>query len=106
MVTSNNMSLSSFVFISILLLILLIQVSQAQFWWDQWQMGGRCYGDFEQYSECVSTCADTCDDIRRPNPFKICNMICRRGCDCIRPFVRFNQDPMSPCVHPFQCRFI
>jgi hypothetical protein len=98
------MRLSAFGLILVLLLILSIQISQAQFW-GQWGID-RCYGQFEQYSECASTCPDTCDDIRRPNPFKICDLICRRGCECIRPFIRFDKNPFSPCVHPFQCRFI
>jgi hypothetical protein len=98
------MSLSSFGFISILLLVFSIQVLQAQFWVIP-QMG-QCYGQFERYKECASSCPDTCDDIRRPDPFKICNMICRMGCECIPPFVRLNRDPMSPCVHPRECLFM
>jgi len=98
------MSLSSFGFISIILFVFVTQVSQAQFFGIS--QIGRCYGRFEQYNECASTCPDTCDDIRRPNPGKICTLMCRTGCDCIRPFVRLNQNPMSPCVHPFQCRFM
>ncbi|CAF1042797.1 unnamed protein product [Rotaria sp. Silwood1] len=97
------MSLSSFGFILILLLVLSTELSQAQFWGTS---TGRCWGRFEQYHECASTCPDTCDDIRWPNPAKICNLMCRNGCDCIRPFVRLNKNPMSPCVHPRQCRFM
>ncbi|CAF3714867.1 unnamed protein product [Rotaria socialis] len=97
------MRLSSFAFISILLLVLSSQVVQAQFW-DM--PTGRCWGNFEQYRQCASTCPDTCNDIRWPNPYKICNLMCRMGCECIQPFVRLNENPMSPCVHPRQCRFM
>jgi hypothetical protein len=97
------MSLSLF---ALICLIFSIQNSSGQYWAGGWQTG-QCYGRFEQYNECASTCPDTCEDIRRPNPMKICNLMCRSGCECIPPFVRANQyNSMSPCVHPFQCRFI
>lgn len=86
----------------ILLLICLIPFVRTQFWNPSFQ---QCYGQFEQFNQCASTCPDTCQDILRPNPMKICTMMCRMGCDCIRPFVRLNQYPSSPCVHPFKCRF-
>jgi hypothetical protein len=98
------MSLSSFGFISILLLVFSIQFVHAQYWGVS--NIGRCSGRYERYNECASTCPDTCDDIRRPNPMKICNMMCRMGCDCMPPFVRLNKHSMSSCVHPRQCRFM
>ncbi|CAF2212332.1 unnamed protein product [Rotaria magnacalcarata] len=79
------------------------QVLEAQLWNVP---TGRCWGSFEQYRPCASTCPDTCNDIRWPNPYKICNLMCRIGCDCIQPFVRLNENPMSPCVHPRRCRFM
>jgi len=114
------MSLSSLAMISILLLVLSLPVLQAKRWGPSRGLLliyfirieninifvlGRCWGQFEQYRECASTCPNTCDDIRWPNPAKICPAICRMGCDCIYPYVRLNRNPMSPCVPPQNCRF-
>ncbi|CAF1553021.1 unnamed protein product [Adineta ricciae] len=66
----------------------------------------RCWGRFERYRECASTCPDTCQDVFWPNVPKLCPMMCRIGCECIPPFVRLNQHANSPCVHPRHCRFV
>ncbi len=95
------MSLSLYVLIYF---ILSIQFASGQYW-AGWQ-NGQCYGRYERFNQCASTCPDTCDDVRWPNPMKICNLMCRSGCECIPPFVRANQYSMSPCVHPIKCRFM
>ncbi|CAF0862339.1 unnamed protein product [Adineta steineri] len=97
------MSLSSFKILCILFLTFSIVLVQAQFWGTT--SLGQCYGRFEQYRTCSSTCPDTCQDIIWPNQAKICNLMCRSGCECIYPFVRLNQNLMSPCVHPRNCQF-
>ncbi len=89
---------------ALICLIFSIQFSYGQYWagWDT----NQCYGRFERYNDCVTACPDTCDDILRPNPFKICTLICRSGCECIPPYVRSYGYFMSRCVHPIECRFI
>lgn len=96
------MSLSKFGLITFFLLFVAIEFTSGQYW-NSWGIG-QCYGRHERYAQCASTCPDTCDDIRRPNPGKICTMMCRMGCECIPPFVRSNQSPNSRCVHPSRCR--
>ena len=88
-------------FVGFILILLSIQIVQTQYW-NPSSSYNRCYGQYEQYSQCASTCPDTCEDIRRPNPMKICTLMCRTGCECMKPFVRSSRYSMSPCVHPFQ----
>ena len=89
----------------LLLICNLIPFVYTQFW-NPSSSFNRCYGRYEQYNECGTACPDTCQDIWQYNPMKICNMMCRIGCECRRPFVRLNQNPSSRCVNPMQCRFV
>ncbi|CAF1092493.1 unnamed protein product [Adineta ricciae] len=97
------MSLSSFILLCFVLLALSASIAQTQLWGTSI---GRCWGRFERYRECASTCPDTCQDVFWPNVPKLCPMMCRIGCECIPPFVRLNQNANSPCVHPRHCRFV
>ncbi|GFR11833.1 tissue factor pathway inhibitor [Trichonephila clavata] len=52
----------------------------------------------EQFNSCGTDCPLTCDNY--DNPPRVCNMMCRIGCECKEGFVR---NRAGKCVKPEQC---
>ncbi len=60
-----------------------------------------CYDSNAEYTECGSTCPQTCDDERNPiRKFKICSRTCQPGCFCKKGFVL---EKNSKCIRPEYC---
>ncbi|GFW45573.1 tissue factor pathway inhibitor [Trichonephila clavipes] len=55
-------------------------------------------GENEQFNACGTDCPLTCDNY--DNPPRVCNMMCRIGCECKEGFVR---NRAGKCVKPEQC---
>lgn len=94
--------------IALLLILFVLDRFQCQFMFQQrppQQFGNVCNGPNEQFNPCASTCPQTCDDYRWRRRPKVCNLMCRSGCECIPPYVRSHSRMFSACIHPRQCRF-
>uniref|UniRef100_A0A5S6QQ88 TIL domain-containing protein n=1 Tax=Trichuris muris TaxID=70415 RepID=A0A5S6QQ88_TRIMR len=57
-------------------------------------------GPNEEFQECGSACPPTCEDIKHPNPAKICTLQCVVGCFCKQGYV-LNAD--KTCVPASSC---
>ena len=59
-------------------------------------------GKNEEYTTCGSACPATCNDLRYPlpKPPKICILICKSGCFCMKGYYRADD---GTCVAPDQC---
>ncbi|CAF0783719.1 unnamed protein product [Rotaria sordida] len=60
-----------------------------------------CHDLNAEYTECGSSCSQTCDDERNPiRKFRLCSTVCQNGCFCKTGFVIGEN---SQCVKPETC---
>ncbi|UJR07791.1 hypothetical protein I4U23_012073 [Adineta vaga] len=62
----------------------------------------ECSNENEIHQECGTACPETCEDVLKPNPEKMCTLQCVKGCFCQEGYVRASAQD-STCIKRDQC---